>query len=265
MTLTIEGATKLFKGGWWPTGTDRYLALHTGTPTAANECSWTDYARQTISRSEVSVATSGATNPGRITLTGTETYPSTSADGTQDPTHWAIWDVASGTANVLAYGALTNNPDAPDANEIVRFAANSIWLDPDLANSTLTHDAWTRGVTGSGIVGTDQTAIALYSDAALTTELSGNNYAQISAIPASEWEISSTGVLQLNASKNFQIASGTWSDIGSLGVLQGSTILFGGPLTGTDPEPLVNGQRFTIAANAVSFDFGGVVADITGS
>lgn len=100
-------------------GVTPYMALHTGDPTAGNELSGGGYARLLLSGAGRADPIAVAPDKMRFRFTATQSQ-SKFGDLTNPtftkPTHWAIWDRASGggTANLLAKGPLkTPVPDVP--------------------------------------------------------------------------------------------------------------------------------------------------------
>lgn len=103
--------------------TSRFLALHTGDPTAGNEVSGTAYARESVT-----FASASGPDP---------TVYSNSAEVEFDPagsnwgtiTHFSIWTAVSG-GSMLAYAALSASK-AIDTNDIARWAAGALEVEAD--------------------------------------------------------------------------------------------------------------------------------------
>lgn len=265
MSLTYEGAKMFFTEGFFG-ASGRYAALHTAAPTVANECNWTGYSRQAVTGGNATVrAANHATEPSRALYGADLSFDATSANGTQDATHVGIWKLsASGSGDaLLSSHSFATDIAAPTANQQVNIAANNIWWDFDVANSPLTRAGVVRGMTGDGLVNTSAGIFALFSDAAMTTKLTGNSYADITGISIGSWNIASLGVLRQGTNRVWPVATGDWLDIAACGFMIGSDVMFGSAPTGTDPSPLTNGGQFTMAANALTLTLGGLLADVT--
>lgn len=86
-----------------------YISLHTADPTntgnqTSNECAYTNYARQPVSRagSGFDVVNANGSNAGQVT------FPQ-SGSGPETATHFGIGTDVSGTGNLLFFGALSNS------------------------------------------------------------------------------------------------------------------------------------------------------------
>lgn len=252
MGFTVEGFKKFCTEGLFPSGTDRYLHLHTAAPTAGNVIAWSSYDGLAISNGEITI---DPTTPFRAKLNAKHTFDATNADGTDTITHWGIWEAeAMGTTNNLLFTGQLTTSRTPTAGQTVEFAANALYLDGDIANSPITYQGWLAGITGAGIIGGTR-ALALFSDDAMTTELSGNGYARVTGLAEAGWNFTSAGVLRLTAAKEFPAASGSaWTAVQAIGVMSansGGNVLFGGNPS-PDGTSLTVGQKFTLAANVLT-------------
>lgn len=103
--------------------TGRFLALHTGDPTAGNEVAGTAYVRQAASFESVSGPDPTVyANDAEI-----EFDPAGSNWGTI--THFSVWTASTG-GSMLGYNALSASK-AIDINDIARWAAGALEVEAD--------------------------------------------------------------------------------------------------------------------------------------
>jgi len=86
-----------------------YLALHTADPgeagtQASNECAYTSYARQAVTRGAAGFTVSG----NEVTLTSAVDFPACTG-GTETATHFSVGVAASGATKILYSGAISPN------------------------------------------------------------------------------------------------------------------------------------------------------------
>lgn len=265
MALTYEGAKMFFTEGFL--GVDgRYAALHTGAPTVANECSWSGYSRRKMTTEYLVVeAADDATNPSRTFYDGVLEFVATGATGSQTPTHVGVWKLnSSGSGDaLLSSHALGTAISAPGSSSQVNLRPDDLWWDFDVANSPLTREGVIRGMAGDGLVHTVAGLLALFSDAAMTTKLSGNGYADISGVTRNSWNITSAGVLRQGTARSWPAATGNWLEVAACGFMVGDHVMFGVTIPGGTIAPLASGGQYTVAENTLTLTIGGLIADVT--
>lgn len=262
MALTYEGAKAFFVEGFFGSS-GRYAALHTGFPGIGNEVGWSGYSRASVTKDNVAInAADHATAPGRVLYNESFYFVVSSADGSETPTYIGVWKTSSGGvgSDLLSYHEISPAISAPSsANQRVRVPVGSLWWDFELNTAPLTRAGIARGMAGDGLVNSVAGILALFSDAAMTTKLSGNGYADISGIVGSSWNVTSEGVLRQGTARSWPAASGgAWADIAACGFMIGSDVMFGGAPTGSDPAPLADGGQFSLPANALTLTLGGL-------
>lgn len=104
--------------------TQKYLALHTADPTetgtGAEVANSNNYSRQAINFNPAHATNGTATNNADITFTAN------SNGGFGTVTHFGIWDNSGhGAGNMLYYGALPGSGKTIDANDSLKFSANT--------------------------------------------------------------------------------------------------------------------------------------------
>ena len=90
----------------WRNGATRYMSLHTASPGVGgnqntNEAAYPSYARVAVT------ASSGWTDTNPMTNTGLLQFPAASGATTEVETYVAIGTAASGTGQILVFGALS--------------------------------------------------------------------------------------------------------------------------------------------------------------
>lgn len=106
----------------------RYLALHTGAPTAQNELTNANspgYTRKAIASTGWEKTTSGSTRRARNSADVVFTAAASAA--WEDATHVALWDAETG-GNLLVTDDFSNDPNAPALGAEVKLDAGGVTL-----------------------------------------------------------------------------------------------------------------------------------------
>lgn len=225
----------------------KYIGLHTGNPTAANELTGNGYARLAITSAQwtYASATGQASNTNELDF-----FDPTGDFGTAI-SHFALWDALT-AGNIVFSTALTSGNVVLQQNANITAAVAAITA--LISGGDLTALGSQRCLSG-GLFGAS-VDIGLHTGVPTSAnEVSGTDYARAS-VPAANWTVdTATGRVSNSTVVAFPTPGGSWGDVTHIAIYEdGSDNILVADSLDNNPPSILAGATVQFAIGAIFLD-----------